>query len=254
LSEIEAVLDEGELSLPRVLSRIARGSEQNRGIGVQTQRMVALDRSIEVPGSPAMKTFRALVVEAILDNCSPETQSLIDLGSGWGEHLLNVWLEGGPRNADYYACEISSTGRRCAEVLGELEKDLRLRSLFFDYENPSFEGIPPGQNEIVVSSVHSVEQVAEIPRLLFDLLLELAEKVRGVHLEPVGWQLVSPDRHSPIMSEHAARCEKMNYNRNLWPLLCTLEKEGRIAIESAVPNIYGMEYNPASLITWSKRV
>jgi hypothetical protein len=55
------------------------------------------------------------------------------------------------------------------------------------------------------------------------------------------------------MQRHAARCQRMNYNRNLWTLLSALESEGRISIEAAVPNIYGMEYNPASLITWQKR-
>jgi hypothetical protein len=253
LGEIEAVLGEGERSLPRVLNRIARGSERKRGIGMEAFEVVAFDRIIEVPGAGAMKAFRTLVVDAILDSCSPETESVIDLGSGWGEHLLTVWLEGGPRNATYYACEIAASGRRCTEVLAELEKQIRIQALSFDFENPSFERIPRGQREIVVTTVHSVEQVAEIPGTLFDRLFELAESVRGVHLEPVGWQLVAPERWSKIMQRHAARCQRMNYNRNLWTLLSGLESEGRISIEAAVPNIYGMEYNPASLITWQKR-
>ena len=38
-----------------------------------------------------------------------------------GTSVILFWLSGGPAKADYYACELTEFGRKCALVLATLE-------------------------------------------------------------------------------------------------------------------------------------
>jgi hypothetical protein len=195
-----------------------------------------------------------ILLRSVLEMCGSSADTVIELGSGWGNYLMRIWLSGGPRDARYYACEYTRTGRACTEALATLEPGLKIVPVAFDYRQPDFSAIEPGARTVVYTS-HSVEQVDVLPRALFEKLLALSDEVVGLHLEPVGWQ-VRRERGErlPAFSEaHQRRCQKYEYNRNLWPLLLQLEADGLIAIQEAIPDIVGMSYNPATLIRWVKR-
>jgi hypothetical protein len=217
-------------------------------------RYVAFDTSVELPSRGAQKLHRGSVVEAVIDLCSPDTQVVVELGSGWGEHLCNVWTGGGPRDATYYACEITESGRQCARVLAGLERGLRLETPHFDYLNPDFSAIPRGQKEVIVYSVHSIEQVREVPMELITRLCGLADSVKVAHFEPVGWQMIDTTQKTELTRRHEARCKEKNYNRNLWALLRQAEAEHRIHVRTAIPNFFGLEHNPTSYIIWEKKL
>lgn len=250
---IMEVIRNGEHRLSRALPDIVRRLERTKKIGFEPTNHAAFNALIQLPPRPAGALHRAAVVETVIDLCSPATESIIELGSGWGEHLCNLWIQGAPASATYYACELSESGRKCALVLAALEDAFRLQALYFNYVQPEFSSIPKGQKEVVVYSVHSVEQVAEVPLDLIRRLCELAEVVKGVHFEPVGWQMIAEDQKNELTMEHQKRCEAHGYNRNFWPMLKQAEAEGLITIETAVPNFFGRDYNPASLITWRKK-
>ncbi len=252
LRRIVEAIDGGETHLSRVLGLIASEEEQKRGIGLDPGNYVALDREVRLPAAAAQSMIRGAVVRAVAAACTRKTESVIELGSGWGEHLAHIWLLGGPRRATYYACEISDAGRRCALVLASLEPSLRLEAPFFNYVAPDFGWHPRDRSEIVVYTVQSIEQVRTLPDGFVDRLLELGSVVKGVHLEPVGWQMVDPSAYGERMRHHRARCEEMKYNQDFWQHLQRAEAAGRIRIRTALPDFLGLVHNPVSLIAWEK--
>jgi hypothetical protein len=254
LTQIHDVIGQGETELPRVLALVARRTEQIRKMDLGRGRYVAFDMAVELPSRGAQKLHRGSIVEAVIDLCSPDTQAVVELGSGWGEHLCNIWASGGPRDATYYACEITESGRECARVLAGLERGLRLEAPYFDYLNPDFSAIPRGHKDVVVYSVHSIEQVRDIPMELITRLCRLADSVKVAHFEPVGWQMIDAAQKTELTRRHEARCDEKRYNRNFWALLRQAEADHRIQVRTAIPNFFGLEHNPTSYIVWEKTV
>lgn len=252
LTLIMKVIEEGETSLSRAIPEIVRRLEKARNIGMEPTGHAAFNTVVQLPPRPAGALHRAAVVETVIDLCSPATETVIELGSGWGEHLCNLYLQGAPANANYYACEISESGRKCALVLAALEEGFNLQACHFNYVEPDFTSIPKKQKEVVVYSVHSVEQVPEVPIDLIRKLCELGDSVCGAHFEPIGWQMIEEGKKNEMTLAHQKRCETNKYNRNFWPMLLQAQAEGLITIEKAIPNFFGRDYNPASYIVWRK--
>ena len=245
------VIDEGETDLARALGEVVRRLEAKRGGGLGSAGYVAFDKPVGLPHLGGGYLHRGVVARSVLGACSPQTGSIVELGSGWGEHLCNIWLAGGPMGARYYACELSEYGRKCALVLAALEPAMALEAPRFNYVEPDFAFMPADQDEVVVYSVHSVEQVRDVAPDLIERLCGVARVVRCIHVEPVGWQMVPEAEWNDVTARHAERCREKGYNENLWRLLREAESDGRIRIEAAVPNFFGVERNPASYIRWS---
>jgi len=242
-----------ENDLPRVLASVARGNEKTRGDGFAPTTYVAFDTPVELPLRPAQRLHRGAVTEMVHDSCTETTDLIVELGSGWGEHLFNIWLEGGPRNAEYVACEIEEWGRKCSMLLQELEPRIALSTAFFDYRQPDFSTLPKHRREAVVYSVQSVEQVDFLGDDLVTKMLGIADNVSGLHFEPVGWQMIPDADKKPHTLAHEERCRTKKYNENLWPLLQRHADKGDIEITQSIPNFFGHIYNPVSLIAWRKR-
>ncbi len=249
---VQAIV-EGEVRLPRVLAEVLRRVEAKRNEDLRPGDYVAFNQKVQVPLVGGGYLHRGAIVRTVTELCTSRTQSVLELGSGWGEHLCNLWLSGGPSHARYYACELSEHGRKCALVLAALDSAFQLEAPCFNYVAPQFGFLPPRQQELVVYSVHSVEQVKEVAPDLIHRLCDLADVVQGVHVEPIGWQMIPRAEWNEVTTNHERRCKEQHYNENLWPLLKQAETEGLITIDRAVPNFFGLEHNPASLIVWHKR-
>ena len=241
----------GESNMARVLSYVQLAEGRKRGLK-DRYPLVIEGKLLDLPLTAAAGIFRSIVARTVLEHVRASTSKIVETGSGWGEHLCTIYLEGGPAQATYYALEPVLEGRRCARALAAFEPRFKLKTGFFDYTAPEY-GLPRDAMHTVLLTVHSIEQVAEIHPSVIRDALTLGVEVTGIHVEPVGWQAHPETEWSPITAKHAARCRDMNYNRNLIPLLRTLEREGLIRIERVDVNHIGLEHNPASLIVWQKR-
>jgi hypothetical protein len=163
-------------------------------------------------------------------------------------NLLNLHLWGGP-HVPYRALEPTESGRGCTEILAALDPGLDLTTAPFDFEQPRYDSLGPVDGHVLVFTVHSIEQVTELPREAITGLFDLGASLTCVHFEPVGWQIVDePDRAA---HEYAVR---QRYNRNLWPLLQELEAARELNVETVVPDLFGDKYkNPGTLIVWHAR-
>jgi hypothetical protein len=239
-----AVIDSGERDLSRAVRLV---DAQERALSLEPLDGMALGERVTLPRAAMTGARRDLIQRILLDACTPETDLVVELGSGGGINLLNLWLWGGPR-ASYYALEPAASGRETTELLAALEPDIELSTAAYDYERPSYAVVPTGNNHAVVFTIHSIEQVTELPREAITGLFDLGVKVTGVHFEPVGWQVL--DEPDAASHEYALR---QRYNRNLWALLQELAAEGALTVDTVVPDLFGDKYkNPGTLIVWRR--
>ncbi len=238
-----AVIESGETDLSRAV-RIVDAEE--RSLSLEPLDGIALGERVTLPRAAMTGARRDLIQRILLDACAADVDLVVELGSGGGINLLNLHLWGGPK-VPYFALEPTASGRRVADLLAGLDDDLELTTLAYDYERPDYGGLPTGNAHVLVFTIHSIEQVTELPREAVAGLLGLGARVTGVHFEPVGWQIL--DQPDEASYEFAQR---QRYNRNLWPLLQELEGEGKLVVATVTPDLFGDKYkNPGTLIVWN---
>jgi hypothetical protein len=252
LDLIIRILKTGERYLPRVLSIVRRTEECKRKMNLEDRNWVVNDRPVALPWMPAASAYRSSVFEAVIACVRPTTSKIIETGSGWGEHLCNVFLEGGPFDATYYALEMEEEGRKCALLLAALEPAFRLESHHFDYLNPDYSCVPKDDGHTILLTAHSIEQVSCIHEDCILKALELGREVSGIHFEPVGWQTYDKNKWTEISKKHQQRCKELNYNKNLLALLSKIQEDGLIKIKEIKTNFIGLDQNPATYIHWEK--
>src|SRR5262249_9474582 len=53
---------------------------------------------------------RVTIGDLVTGYCNPDTECIIELGSGWGANLFHLWLSGAPRKAAYVAPAYTESG------------------------------------------------------------------------------------------------------------------------------------------------
>lgn len=238
----------GGATLARVHRRVARDyayrdkplTELEVWLGGRRQRLA---------GSLAWGSQARLISDAVVDACTANTDLVIELGSGWGWHVLGSWLAGGPRDALYVAAEYTEAGRRATQRLADLDADLHLRTHAFDYNDPSSLRSLDTFRDAVVFSVHSIEQIPRLSPEVPRAIAGLAESVRCLHFEPVGWQ-VSEDSGG----SSRAYAELHDYNRDLIEVLRAEEAFGTLSIDGVQLDLVGLNpANTTTLVRWNAR-
>lgn len=128
---------------------------------------------------------RALVREFVLSECTSTTDLVVELGAGWAWHLLSIWVHGGPATATYVAAEYTDAGRSAASRPAALDPTLDFRAVLFDYNEPALSGLPDARHAVVFT-LHSVEQIPQVPPALFEAVRALADQVTCIPLR-AGW-------------------------------------------------------------------
>lgn len=202
----------------------------------------------------------AVKMREVVSAFGPDVERVVETGAGWGKTLFNIWRYGGPGTADYYAMELTETGRRVAGLVArESSADIRLHALPFDYYAPDFSVLADERRTCFVTH-HSIEQMPEIGAEYLDAILAVPGFHRCVHLEPVGWQVPANNwlvgahaKEEMLRIDDANRrfSEKRNQNRNLYPLLRRYEREGRIRIWVCRKHLCShLMANATTLIVW----
>jgi hypothetical protein len=198
--------------------------------------------------------FSFFLQSELLQALELDVVNIVELGSGYGKNLFRLWLNGGPAQANYIGCEYTAAGRACAEYLASLEPNVRFISQPYDYYSPALISFDRIAKTFAFSS-YSIEQIPEVGISAFDELLSIKGLWKVVHIEPVGWQRPTALGEGRLMREMEKSARSMSYNRNLFSVLETLERSGRIVVESVKHNFLAHRPNlPGTVITWSPAV
>jgi len=244
--EIEREPDAG---LARILYRCA-ASWWRRPEGPLAPRDFVVDGEVvSLPLGGAYGAAQTIILDAVAAATRPDTDLIVEMGSGWGWHIVTAFTAGGPRDATYVAAEYTEAGRRCAERLAAVDDHLTLQAIPFDYHEPRFEGLPAARHAVVFSA-HSIEQIPYVKPELFDAISGLADEVTCLHFEPCGWQ-VGPEHDGRGTSQ--AYASEHDYTRNLVPALREAEADGRLVIDEVVADVFGINpRNSTTAIRWRK--
>ena len=251
LSKIATIAESGETSLSRVIDWLTFG-ESRKAFPAGLEMNYWLGKL--VPMEPVELTARAMIarIAPLSAATRSDTDAVVELGSGTDSNLISFWVTSGPRNAEYHAYEMAEAGRLSTEALAKFDTSLSIHTHAFDYYHPDYSSLTGGSRHLLLFTCGSIEQIAELPREAIAGLLDKAEAVSGVHLEPVGWQMTAEADLDEIDRKHRQRCAKYRYNRNLWGLLNDLQNEGLIRIDRTIRNLTGRPNHPATLICWTK--
>jgi hypothetical protein len=189
------------------------------------------------------------------------SRRIIELGSGWGKNLFNLYKFGAPLAAEYWGFELTRTGRELMERVGATcAPEMTIRSSPFDYYEADFSGLE-GDAETCVFTHHSIEQIPVLPDTLIDRILAIPGFRVCVHMEPVGFQFASDkwldepagkDLMDRVDAENRRFAEKRNQNSNLYGLLRRYESEGRIRIFSVKKYFTShLLSNATTVIAWT---
>jgi hypothetical protein len=113
---------------------------------------------------------------------------VIELGSGFGRNLLNLHAAlPAELQPDFHACELTAVGRSVTERLHGLTDGMRLQVHPLDYYQPDLSFLK-GEERVLFFTYHSIEQIPELGRQVFDEAVLRSGSCTGLHFEPVGWQ------------------------------------------------------------------
>jgi hypothetical protein len=187
----------------------------------------------------------AHLVQRVAAAMTDQTGAVIELGSGWGRNLCEVYLRTGRADVAYVAAEYTPSGRRCTDALAEIDPGMSLTAVPFDLTAPDL--APVGRHaHAVVFTNHAIEQVPHVTDELLDAIRRVATDVTVLHFEPVGWQM---HRGSGSSESYATLHD---YNRNLVEVLRRAEGRQDIAIADIVVDAVGAnQHNSSTYIRWS---
>jgi len=223
----------------------------------QLIRVNAMDPRIVTLMTDAVKMREAISV------FGPDVGRIVELGSGWGKNLFNLFKFGAPLNAEYWGMELTRAGRELMErVASETVSSMKVHSASFDYYHADFSALSSTINTCVFTH-HSIEQIPEVSVQLIERILLIPGFRCCLHFEPCGFQIpgnrwLADSSQIGLMAKidegNRRFAEKRNQNNNLYPLLRELELAGRITIHTVRKYFTSHLINNATtMIVWGPK-
>ncbi|MGR3467046.1 MAG: hypothetical protein ACU0CI_04145 [Shimia sp.] len=137
-------------------------------------------------------TFGTISVPAyIMKFVRPSTTAIVELGSGWGANLFQLYVGLGYtacRGIDFHGAEFTDMGQKAANRIASYDGRINFHSHSFNYRKPDISFLEGYSGHILIFTRHSIEQVDKIAHQLYQMIYDLNVNVTLMHFEPVGWQ------------------------------------------------------------------
>ena len=182
-------------------------------------------------------------IHAVLNQYLDKTDTLVELGSGWGRNLLYALDQGWCSKA--LGGEYTKEGQQLCNQIGK-NFNLPIKSLPFDYYNPSSDFLKQLEGTVVFTH-NSIEQIGIMPEET--ILALIASKPKAViHAEPI---YEYRDKKTMLHFMWKRYTEVNDYNKNLLTILRKLEIQGKLRITNEQVHAFGLNaFNPGSFIAW----
>ena len=172
---------------------------------------------------------------------------VVELGSGYGRYLIEMFYNGGQRQLKYIGAELTNSGRKMMRKLFSLIPGADMEVHEFDFLRPDFSFLGK-HKRVLFFTIYAIQQVQKIPMSLFEGMSSAAEYVKAVHFEPFGFQ-VEPDLGKGT-AHHASEMKDRGWNVNLGQTLIDAHNSGLIRCTHMTAEILGGGHDPASLAVW----
>lgn len=265
----DAILSGGETDLRRVLNIFDRVCEREVNTRLEQQAggnvpLTPFGEALEVTISqsestlrvPLQTNFHGTLARWLSAFHEPDMDCIVELGSGYGRNLFELYYRGGPNPVKLFAGEITESGRALTRKLADLEGNLDITVVPFDFTKPDFSFLGPQRRKnVLFFTRHAIEQVPLIPDELVTGMLAAAERVTCVHFEPFGFQFKNgTEHHGTISRRHEENALARGWNRNLAEVCMRLNTAGRIKVHYLFKNIIGEDpINPTSIMIWKSQ-
>jgi hypothetical protein len=234
------------ISLERAVTGVARAEHLGDSGGLERSSACLGGRLVVLERAMVLAAWRAFVVESVLAWSDPQPDLILELGSGWGRNLFDVWSAGGPAESRYVGAELTRSGRTAAERLASLEPRMNFTSVSFDFRSVDLAALRTTGSAVVLTA-YAIQQVPWLAPDVLSAIATIADRVVCIHLEDIGWQI--PDRKTVGSSAEYAAAN--DYNRNLYKLVSDARASGALEVLDIRTDVIGL--NPrdaASLVVW----
>lgn len=189
----------------------------------------------------------ALVVDAV--DCA---ECVMELGSGYGRQLFELYLRGVNPELRYIAAEPTAEGRALTQWLAQLVPDMPLEVADFSFEKPDFAHLHPHHFSVVFSA-WSVMYAANMSDVFFTELAAVPGEVFCLFFEPLGFQISADNSHRLYQQQDA---QESGHNLNFHHALMKAADSGLIRLhyigqDYFAPDIWGAR-SAMSLWVFSK--
>lgn len=209
-------------------------------------------KRIELLESNLVAPFYSTPIDFVMDWLDQNPVSaVIELGAGFGQNLIRIFHRYGQKNFRIYAAEFTSSGRDLAQYLFDQTPGLDGEVHPFDHKRPRLDFVKERDN-VLILSIHSIEQVTSLPVDYFELLLKDFTNVHGMFFEPFGFQITKGTvPYGDVSRAHEAAAKEREWNQNLFSVVQGAESRGAITVRSLSKNIMpGDSQNPTSFVYW----
>ncbi len=192
-----------------------------------------------------MLDFVADCIENI--NIKEPVSSIIELGSGLGNNLIKLFHSGVAPNLPYFGGEYTKSGVAIGQYLADNTPNMNAKFFHFNHLKPKLQ-IDAGEHAFIFT-IHTIEQVEEIPKNWFSSVAKVAKKVTCVHFEPFGFQSRMLGEASRNQATVAA---KKNWNQNMFEVMKAAHDKGIISVKyTALEPTFPLDaFNPSSIAIW----
>ncbi len=199
---------------------------------------------------PAYTDMTGIPAKWVVDLCREEHDCIVDLGSGLGRNIFEIYFNGGPTEVTYFAGEFAESGRTVTEKLAALVPELDIRTCPFNHRKPDFSFLK-GYRNVLMFSCHSIEQVDIIPDDYFETLASAAENVTCIHFEPFGFQISTG---SPISKSQQNLAHDKNWNTNFVEVLEASRVGKKINVVFMATDLFAIDkISPTSVAIWQNQ-
>lgn len=192
---------------------------------------------------------RDIHVRAVKQHLPSHCDLVMDLGCGWGQRMVDLWLGGGGAR-EYRGGERSQSGLALVAVLASIFPEMRLSGFAFNFLKPIFPVLETSPSTICVYTYFAIEQVEYLGKALFDALLDQFPKadITGVHVEPFGFQALGADH--PSLANDRTYALEHRYNLDLFEQVL---RHPRLKIVDAETGLLSSgRGNTAGVLVWRR--
>ncbi|CAA7626663.1 hypothetical protein MCP1_590001 [Candidatus Terasakiella magnetica] len=141
---------------------------------------------------------------ALLNDFADGVDCVIEIGSGYGKKLFQMWLNGGSEDITYIAAEPIKAGREITRKLAALEPGMRIEVVDFDFDKPDL-GILKKFNKVLLFTSWSLMYAKTLNADFFDNIVSIPGEVKCVFIEPISFQITRDTQLSVIQHQNAVR-------------------------------------------------